>query len=258
MPTELLPLQGRGWEGDGAKGRISSLPDDPIPTPTRPIANVAGATVPEKGRERVPRSGRCFAGNHLSSRAGGWLPLFAAGPRARPVERTSPPSGAGLGLTSVGFFRAETGDGGTRGPPIRLVLTDLSPQAADVCWYGLRAWIEQGFKRIQRGGWQWQYTRMDDPARAQRLWLAIALATWWWLSVGGEAEAALPVETLPTVPGAARRQNNGWRLVGIFRQGWNLIVAALLSHHMIPIAHAVPEPWPTLPPTECSIKNLHL
>jgi hypothetical protein len=100
------------------------------------------------------------------------------------------------------------------------VLTDLSPQAADVCWYGLRAWIEQGFKRIQRGGWQWQYTRMDDPARAQRLWLAIALATWWWLSVGGEAEAALPVETLPTVPGAARRQNNGWRLVGIFRQGW--------------------------------------
>jgi hypothetical protein len=47
-----------------------------------------------------------------------------------------------------------------------LVLTDLSPQAADVCWYGLRAWIEQGFKRIKRGGWQWQYTRMDDPARA--------------------------------------------------------------------------------------------
>ncbi|MBL8401763.1 MAG: hypothetical protein JNL00_12125, partial [Candidatus Accumulibacter sp.] len=46
----------------------------------------------------------------------------------------------------------------------------------------------------------------------------------WLLSVGGEAEAALPVATLPvatlpTVPGAARRQNNGWRLVGIFRQG---------------------------------------
>jgi hypothetical protein len=57
--------------------------------------------------------------------------------------------------------------------------------------------------------------------RAQRLWLAIALATWWLLSVGGEAEAALPVETLPTVPGAARRQNNGGRWVGILRQGWN-------------------------------------
>src|SRR5262249_42704921 len=52
-----------------------------------------------------------------------------------------------------------------------LVLTDLPPEAADVCWYGLRAWIEQGFKRIKRGGWQWQHTRMTDPARAERLWL---------------------------------------------------------------------------------------
>jgi hypothetical protein len=29
----------------------------------------------------------------------------------------------------------------------------------------------------ERGGWQWQYTRMEDPARAERLWLALALAT---------------------------------------------------------------------------------
>jgi hypothetical protein len=66
LPKELLPLQGGGWEGDGAKGQISSLPDYPIPTPTRPIANVAGATFPLKGRERVPRSGKCIAGNHLT------------------------------------------------------------------------------------------------------------------------------------------------------------------------------------------------
>ena len=58
-----------------------------------------------------------------------------------------------------------------------LVLPDLPPHAAQACWYGLRAWIEQGFKRLKRGGWQWQYTRMDDPTRAERLWLAIALAT---------------------------------------------------------------------------------
>jgi hypothetical protein len=54
----------------GAKGLISSLPDYPIPTPTRPIANVAGATVPLKGRGRVPRSGKCIAGNHLTERFG--------------------------------------------------------------------------------------------------------------------------------------------------------------------------------------------
>lgn len=128
-----------------------------------------------------------------------------------------------------------------------LVLTDLPPQAADVCWYGLRAWIEQGFKRIKRGGWQWQSTRMTDPARAARLWWAIALATWWLLSVGGEAEAALPAATLPPVPGAARRQGKGWRLMGVFRRGWNLIMAALLTHQALPMGHGCPETWPSLP-----------
>jgi len=148
-----------------------------------------------------------------------------------------------------------------------LVLTDLPPSAAQACWYGLRAWIEQGFKRIKRGGWQWQYTRMDDPARAERLWLAIAIATWWLLAVGGDAEAALPAETLPPVPGATRRQGRGWRLVGSFRQGWNLIMAALLNHHPWPSGYGRPEPWPELPlvknngPTDLesvSEKNLHL
>jgi hypothetical protein len=86
-----------------------------------------------------------------------------------------------------------------------LMLTDLPSHAAEACGYGWRAWIEQGFKRIKRGGWQWQYTRLEDPARAERLWLALALATGWLLSVGGEAEAALLAETLPPVPGAKAR-----------------------------------------------------
>jgi Transposase DDE domain len=73
------------------------------------------------------------------------------------------------------------------------VLTDLPPPAAQAGWYGLRAGIEPGFKRLKSGGWQWQYTRLEDPARAERLWLALALATWWVVSVGGEAEANLPV-----------------------------------------------------------------
>ena len=128
-----------------------------------------------------------------------------------------------------------------------LVLTDLPPEAADAWWYGLRAWIEQGFKRIKRGGWQWQYTRMDDPARAERLWLAIAMATWWLLSVGGEAEAGLPAATLPPIAGAARRQGRYWRLTGIFRLGWSLILVALLNHRRLPFGHGRPEPWPALP-----------
>jgi hypothetical protein len=58
-----------------------------------------------------------------------------------------------------------------------LILTDLPPDVADVAWYGLRAWIEQGFKVTKRGGWQWQRTRMIHPDRAARLWLALAVAT---------------------------------------------------------------------------------
>jgi hypothetical protein len=130
-----------------------------------------------------------------------------------------------------------------------LILTDLPPEAAETCWYGLRAWIEQGFKRIKSGGWQWQHTRMDDPARAERLWLVIAIATWWLLSVGGEAEAEIVTTTFPPIPGSPRQQGRRWRLVGIFRHGWSLIMAALFKHQVLPLGQGCPEPWPSVPIT---------
>lgn len=137
-----------------------------------------------------------------------------------------------------------------------LILTDLPPEAANVSWYGFRAWIEHGFKKIKRGGWQWQYTRMSDPARAERLWLAIALATWWLLAVGGEAEAAIPAETWPPLPSAVRsrlRHEKGKekripRLISVFRQGWNRLLAALFTQQPLPMGHGQPEPWAIPPP----------
>ena len=57
-----------------------------------------------------------------------------------------------------------------------LVLTDLLPKQADVGWYRLRAWIECGFKDLKRGGFQWQHTRITDPARTERIWLVLAVA----------------------------------------------------------------------------------
>jgi hypothetical protein len=129
-----------------------------------------------------------------------------------------------------------------------LVLTDLPPEAGEVCWYGLRAWIEQGFKRIKRGGWQWQYTRMGDPARAERLWLAVAVATWWLLSVGGEADAKLPEETMDEVPQTQHSRRRRWRLIAIFHRGWTQILAALLHHTRLPVGEGWPEPWPEMIP----------
>jgi len=73
-----------------------------------------------------------------------------------------------------------------------LILTDLPPSQADAIWYGLRAWIAGGSKDATRGGWHWEQTKMTDPARAERGWLAMALATLWVVRVGCAAEGAHP------------------------------------------------------------------
>ena len=129
------------------------------------------------------------------------------------------------------------------------ILTDLPPESSEACWYGLRAWIEQGFKITKRGGWQWQRTRMTDPERAARLWLAVAVATLWLLSVGGEAAEAIPPSTLLDVTGLLaqqRRQRRATRLrlVSVFRRGWVAILTALLNQHRLPTGRFLPEPWP--------------
>jgi hypothetical protein len=138
-------------------------------------------------------------------------------------------------------------DDGYRDP--WLLLTDLAPSAGEACWYGLRAWIEQGFKITKRGGWQWQRTRMSDPQRAARLWLAVAVATLWLLSVGGIAEETIPEGTVLDLPAHScpeghPRQATQLRLVSVFRQGWITILVALLNHHRLPRGRFIPEPWP--------------
>lgn len=137
-----------------------------------------------------------------------------------------------------------------------LVLTDLPPEAANVCWYGMRAWIENGFKRLKSAGWQWQYTRMDDPERAERLWLPLAVATWWLLSVGGESDADILDETLPRTPRTDKRRH--FRLVGVFRLGWCKIMACLLHGKKLPLACGIPEPWPAPLLPETKHENLQL
>jgi len=126
-----------------------------------------------------------------------------------------------------------------------LLITDLPPQASQACWYGLRAWIEHGFKFIKSAGWQWHRTRMTDPHRAARLWLVVALATLWLLSVGGYAEETILLATLPDLADISPPLSA--RPVSIFRRGWSLIMAALLSHSPLPPAYFLPEPWPDEP-----------
>ncbi len=135
-----------------------------------------------------------------------------------------------------------------------LIATDLAPEVAEAAWYGMRAWIEGGFKDFKRGGWQWQQTKMTDPRRAARLWLALAVATLWVVSVGGEADATLPVSSLDALPEAhvARRRTTGRsrpRLLSCFRRGLLTILVALLKGQPLPFGRFLPEPWPTEPPS---------
>jgi len=139
-----------------------------------------------------------------------------------------------------------------------LILTDLPPAAADAAWYGLRAWIECGFKDCKRGGWDWQQTKMTRPERASRLWLAMVVATLWTVSVGGAVEAAADGATitldaltpalcvpLPVTPTRRSRP----RLLSCFRRGVIHICATLLAGRPLPHGHFVPLPWPMTFPT---------
>jgi hypothetical protein len=123
-----------------------------------------------------------------------------------------------------------------------LVLTDLPVASADPCWYALRSWIEQGFKVIKRGGWQWQRTRMSDPSRAERLWVVVSLATLWLVEVGGLAEFEERAETVPPL-GRAKCP----RVHRLFRVGLAVIVAGLLKGEAR-VGSFCPEPWPTPTP----------
>jgi hypothetical protein len=146
------------------------------------------------------------------------------------------------------------------------VLTDVPPQAADAAWYGLRMWIEHGFQQFKSGGWQWQKSRMTDPDRASRVWLAMAVATRWVLSVGGQEEARGPVETMPavatsapqrrttsaptaTAPGAPRAKKGAPspRLISVLRQGWAAVLAALIAGRGVVLGQWYPEDWPQTP-----------
>ncbi len=115
----------------------------------------------------------------------------------------------------------------------------------------MRTWIEQGFKVIKRGGWQWQHTSMTDPARAERLWLALAVATLWVVSTGDAVEQDLerPVisDLSPRAPTARPRS----RLARLFRLGQLALLAAAVTGRPFPQPHALSflplSPPPDLP-----------
>ncbi len=89
-----------------------------------------------------------------------------------------------------------------------VILTDLEPEQAMISWYGLRTWIEGGFKDFKRGLWGWHQSKMTHASGVERLWLAMALAQLWCVSLGCQAEAQLEAELLEHEPGASLPQRH--------------------------------------------------
>jgi len=131
-----------------------------------------------------------------------------------------------------------------------VLLTDLAPAQIGVCWYGLRVWIELGFRALKGVGWQWQHTRRTDPTRVARHWLVLAVAMLWVLAYGTRAEDAaaqgVPPARLrqPPEPRASRRR----RLVSVFRRGLQALRQTLGRGYLWRRLWLVPEPWPAPPP----------
>ena len=133
-----------------------------------------------------------------------------------------------------------------------LIVTDIFPETADIVWYGMRSWIEAGFKDIKRGGWQWQRTRMEDADRVERLWLVLAVATLWAVAVGSEAEDAAANQSISELPelhiANKTRKNNmhRQRTISCTKRGFILSLTSLILGRVVLPKKLAPGPWPQI------------
>jgi hypothetical protein len=131
-----------------------------------------------------------------------------------------------------------------------MLLTDLAPAAVGVRWYGLRMWIEAGFRTLKRGGGGWEQTRRTDPIRIARHLLVVAVATLLVVAVGTRIEDAAARGMVPArlrvIRAPAPRARP--RLRSLFVQGLATLQRRL--HRAAPLWTVLwlwPEPWPAAP-----------
>lgn len=196
----------------------------------------------------------------------GWHPLVRLkgtttfqpqGQGRQPARRLIPGPGwawVGAGIAFTAGAKRQPGtlvvvwDAGHPTPWV--LLTDLPPAQLGVGWYGLRVWIELGFRALKGVGWQWQHTRRTEPTRVTRHWLVLAVAMLWVLAYGTRAEDAaeqgVPPARLVRPPGPKARQRPRW--VSVFRRGVQALRQTLGRGYLWCRLWLVPEPWPAPPP----------
>ena len=138
-----------------------------------------------------------------------------------------------------------------------VILTDLKPEEALVSWYGVRTWIEGGFKDFKRGLWGWHQSKMQRASSVERLWLAMALAQLWCVSLGCQAEVRLeeliehhePGTSLPATHLARQRRKRPVgqlppRSLSCVVRGRLELLARLFQAERFPMGILQAEVWP--------------
>ena len=138
-----------------------------------------------------------------------------------------------------------------------VILTDLEPEEARVSWYGLRTWIEGGFKDFKRGLWDWHQSKMTHASGVERLWLAMAVAQLWCVSLGCQAEAKLEAAVLEHEPGTSlperhiahrRRKRAAGQLparrLSCVVRGRLILLAMQYQSEPFTVGSLQAEPWP--------------
>ena len=94
-----------------------------------------------------------------------------------------------------------------------LLLTNYPKASAE--WYGIRMWEELAFKGLKSNGCQWQRSRVREPERAERLWLVMAVAYLWVVSMG--------THVLETPSHLARLSRVKGNRLGVFKLGLHFL-----------------------------------
>lgn len=131
-----------------------------------------------------------------------------------------------------------------------LLATDLAPQRCagsfSASCYGLRSWIEQGFRCLKSGAYRCERLRMTDPVRVERVWLVMAVSLIWTHAIGSASQGA-EISLGGELSGLF--QEGVRRVLGVHRSGWIELLVTALRGEKLPLPERLMcAPRPGLPP----------
>ncbi|NET61004.1 MAG: hypothetical protein F6K47_34205 [Symploca sp. SIO2E6] len=106
--------------------------------------------------------------------------------------------------------------------------------------------VSEFIAKVNSDGWQWHKTRLREPARAERIWLAMAVATLWTVTVGSDEQQYLS-DNLKDKVIAEKYEEPQFRLkptnrtISCFLQGIINIIADLLCGKGISLNRLFPQ-----------------